>query len=548
MRTFFTILRKNKVPFSGFLSFHISASLIISASVIAGQILVGEMGQAAYHFETGAIINLLLILTGIMLLRAVLSALSALLLGRFSGKTEYSFRVNFAKFYLRQPFSKFEKTNSGERLSVFANDLPQAVQLVSGGSMQLVSDLLLLISVLAFMLYMNMLNTLIFIGLFPVLALFQTLVSIPVQKVASKTMETKAGFNAVVNDSLQNTATVIAYALEDELEHRYASAYKVYFKARMTYIRRFSVLVLAGFVVSTFPLAFLFIASGFAVVNEAMLISEFIVYTGVGILAVGWLADLAQLLGSMGVSIAGAKRLLEATDGDCESIGCIKNLDSNGEAAVAFDNVSFAYAEDTQNVLDGTSFEILHGAKVAIIGGSGSGKSTILKLLLGLYEPKAGEIKVFGHDIATMDKSSLRNAFSYVPQDSFLFPVSITENITGKKDISTHEEERLEQACRDAGIHDFIKSLPNGYDSVLTESAENISGGQRQRIALARAFYKDAPIILFDEATSALDPSTEAEILSTLQEATRNKTVIMVAHRAAAKSFCDMAVTLDGGK
>jgi ABC-type bacteriocin/lantibiotic exporter with double-glycine peptidase domain len=509
---------------------------------------VGEIGQAVYRFETTTIIYLLLTMTGVMLLRAVLSALSAFFLGRFAGKAEYNFRVNFIKFFLRQRFSKFEKTNSGESLSVFANDLPQAVKLVAGGSMQLISDLMLLISVLAFMMYLNRLYTIIFIALFPVLAIFQALVSIPVQKVASKTMETKAGFNAVVNDSLQNTATVIAYALEDELEHRYVSAYKEYFSARMTYIRRFSVLILAGFVVSTFPLAFLFIASGFAVVNETMLISEFIVYTGIGILAVGWLADLAQLLGNMGVSIAGAKRLVEANDGDCENIGYIKNLDSSEKAVVAFENVSFAYAEDSHDVLDGTSFEILHGAKVAIVGGSGSGKSTILKLLLGLYEPKVGKIKVFGNDIATIDKSSLRNIFSYVPQDSFLFPVSITENITGKKEISKHEEERLEKSCRDAGIYDFIKSLPNGYNSMLSESAENISGGQRQRIALARAFYKDAPIILFDEATSALDPSTEAEILFTLQEATIKKTVIMVAHRAAAKSFCDTIITLDGGK
>jgi ABC-type multidrug transport system fused ATPase/permease subunit len=509
---------------------------------------VGEAGQAAYQFETATIINLLLILTGVMFLRAVFSALSALLLGRFAGKAEYNFRVNFIRFFLRQRFSKFEKINSGESLSVFSNDLPQAVQLVSGGSMQLVSDLMLLISVLVFMLYINWLYTLIFIALFPVLSLFQTLLSIPVQKVASKTMETKAGFNAVVNDSLQNTATIIAYALEDELETRYVSAYKEYFSARMTYIRRFSVLILAGFVVSTFPLAFLFIASGFAVVNGTMLISEFIVYTGIGIFAVGWLADLAQLLGNMGVSIAGANRLIKANDGECENSGYIKNLDSNGNAVIIFENVSFAYSEDTHDVLDGATFEILSGAKVAIVGGSGSGKSTILKLLLGLYEPKAGKIKVFGNDIATIDKSTLRNAFSYVPQDSFLFPVSITENITGKKEITTHEEARLEKSCRQAGIYDFIKSLPNGYESMLSESAENISGGQRQRIALARAFYKDAPIILFDEATSALDPSTEAEILLTLQEVTKEKTVIMVAHRAAAKSFCDTIISLDGGK
>ena len=215
---------------------------------------------------------------------------------------------------------------------------------------------------------------------------------------------------------------------------------------------------------------------------------------------------------------------------------------------MAFENVNFAYADDAPDVLRAVSFEIPAGSKVAIAGSSGSGKSTILKLLLGLYEPTSGKIRVLGNDAAAIGKYTLRDSFAYVPQDSFLFPVSIGENITGKNDISHQEQARLEQSCRDAGILDFINGLPEKFDSILSESAENISGGQRQRIAMARAFYKDAPIILFDEATSALDPTTEAGILETLESAAKEKTVIMAAHRAAAKAFCDTVITLEGGK
>ena len=546
--TFFRTLRKNKIPFVGFFLYFIVASLIVSASYVIGQIFVGEMGQAAYQLDTTAIINLMLILTGIMGIRAVFASISALLLKRFEGGAEYSFRVNFAKFFLRQPFAKLEKTNSGENLSAFTNDLPHAVSLVSFGVVELIEDFTLLIAVLVYMFYMNWLYTLIFVAAFPVLALVQVAISSPIQKAARSAREAESGFNAVVNDSLQNTATVIAYSLEEELETRYVSAYKRYFIATMRQIRLVCTLVVAGFMVSAFPLVFLFIASGFAVVSETKLISEFIVYTGIGMMAANWLMNLAQALGGIGVWVAGAKRLIEITTGDAENIGEIQSISVNGKPAVVFESVDFAYAEDAPDALKSVSFEIPQGAKVAIVGGSGSGKSTILKLLLGLYEPKNGKISVLGNDTAEIGKHALRDSFAYVPQDSFLFPVSISENITGKTDISPQEQAKLEKSCRDAGILDFINGLPDAFGSVLSESAENISGGQRQRIAMARAFYKDAPIILFDEATSALDPTTEAEILKTLEEATKEKTVIMVAHRAAAKAFCSTVITMEGGE
>lgn len=195
------------------------------------------------------------------------------------------------------------------------------------------------------------------------------------------------------------------------------------------------------------------------------------------------------------------------------------------------------------------------GAKVAFVGGSGSGKSTVLKLILGLYTPTKGEVEVFGFthlpaceavsSNTTLDTTAV---FSYVPQDSFLFPESIGENITG---TTTPDAARLETACRDAGIWDFINSLPNKFDSELAESAENVSGGQKQRIALARALYQDAPIILFDEATSALDPTTEAEVLKSFEAMISHnpdKTVIMVAHRPKAIAFCDTIVLMENGK
>ena len=214
IKTFLATLKKNKIPFAGIFLYFILSSLLISASFVVGQILVGEMGQAAYQFDTSAIINFLLIFTAVMIVRAIFSALSALLMRRFEGNTEYKFRVNFTKFFLRQSFAKLEKTNSGKNLSIFVNDLPQAVQLVSLGIFNLIADFALLLVSVAYMIYINWLYALIFLAAFPVLAFMQILISIPIEKTAQKALIAKSEFNAVVNDSLQNTTTVIAYDLE----------------------------------------------------------------------------------------------------------------------------------------------------------------------------------------------------------------------------------------------------------------------------------------------------------------------------------------------
>ena len=548
IKTLFVTMNKNKIPFKGFFAFYIVASLILPATYIIAQMITGQMGQAAHAFDTAAIVRLLALLTAVIGVRAVFSTLSSLLLGRFIGKVGYNFRANFAKFFLHLSFSKLEKTKAGQNLSVFANDLPNAVEHIRYSMVWMIYNSALFLVIIAYMFFFNWLYTLIFVVSIPVLALVQIAISIPVNKISRKVNEARDGFNAAINDSLQNIATVISYNLEDEMENRYISSYNKFCTASMLRVRLYSTLVLAGMIISSLPLMFLFIASGLAVANETMPVSDYIVFTSIGVMAASVLMSIAESIGEIGAGNSVLVRLNETTTGEEENIGDRRGLEITGSTAVAFDNVNFAYAEDAPCVLDKLSFEIPQYAKVAIVGGSGSGKSTILKLLLGLYEPKSGKISVLGNDTAETGKYALRESIAYVPQDSFLFPVSICENITNKSALTPQEQEKLEKVCQDAGILDFINSLPGRFNNNLTEASENISGGQRQRIAMARALYKDAPIIIFDEATSYLDPITEAEILKSLTNATKEKTVIMVAHRPSVGEFCDTIITLERGQ
>jgi len=546
VKAFFAVMRRNHIRYGGFLIFHIIASIVAAAALVLMTHLRGEMGETALQGDITTLVRFLIALTAIAAVRAFFSALHTLTLERFSGKAGHKLRRGFIGYLLRVPYAKFEKAGSGESLSIYTNDIWRAESLVGGGwsgGLSFVTSIIQFASVLIFMFWVSPLLTLIILGLVPFLAVFQMLASKPIQKKQIAQSEASAEFNAVVNDSLQNISTIAAYGLEDVLEERYLVQYDKFMDAFIAFIKALAVSVSAGMMVSVTPMAVIFSVAAFAVIGGNMTIAEFIAYSAMLVVVGGEIGNLSERLGQLQEFMGSTKRLLGATAEEIEVASTASGTKKS--SAISFKNVSFGYNADTELLaVEDISFEIPLGSRVAFVGGSGSGKSTLLKLLLGLYDPTEGKIFIGGKtDFA---KAELRSHFAYVPQDSFLFPESIGENITLEGTIT--DLPRLEKACADAGILDFIQGLPNGFDSVLSEASENISGGQRQRIAMARAFYRDAPIILFDEATSALDPITEASILQSFDNVTAGKTVIMVAHRVSAIAACDTIVVLNEGK
>ncbi|HEX6812762.1 MAG TPA: ABC transporter ATP-binding protein [Planctomycetota bacterium] len=212
---------------------------------------------------------------------------------------------------------------------------------------------------------------------------------------------------------------------------------------------------------------------------------------------------------------------------------------------LSFRGVEFAY-EPGRPVLRGVDLDVAAGSIVAIVGGSGAGKTTMASLLLRFYDPQAGAVLLDGHDLRDLPLSWLRAQVSVVLQDALLFSTSIGENIGyGRAGASAAE---IEHAARRAQIHDFVASLPQGYDTLLGERGVNLSGGQRQRIAIARAFLKDAPILVLDEPTSALDVDTEQGLLAATAELARGRTTIVIAHRFSTVRIADRIVVLEQGR
>lgn len=207
--------------------------------------------------------------------------------------------------------------------------------------------------------------------------------------------------------------------------------------------------------------------------------------------------------------------------------------------------MSFSYDEGDE-VIHNVSFAVHPGEKVALVGESGGGKSTLVNLILGLYRPTDGRLTINGHDVTDVQAEDLRASIGVVFQDSSLFSGTVRENIAYGKPGATDEE--IIAAAKAAYAHDFIEAFPDGYDTVIGERGLRLSGGQKQRVAIARAMLKDAPILVLDEATSALDTKAEQQVQAGLEALMRNRSTLIIAHRLSTIATVDTIVTMDKGR
>jgi ATP-binding cassette subfamily B protein len=214
---------------------------------------------------------------------------------------------------------------------------------------------------------------------------------------------------------------------------------------------------------------------------------------------------------------------------------------------VSFEGVRFAYPARPQiDVLDGISFKVRAGEKVAIVGPSGAGKSTVFHLMLRFYDPRAGAVTFDGVRIADADPQALRSRIALVPQDTAIFAASVAENIRFGRPEATMEE--IARAAEQAAAAEFIARLPQQYDSIVGERGVTLSGGQRQRIAIARAILRNAPLLLLDEATSSLDAESETLVQTALARLMQERTTLVIAHRLATVLSCDRILVMDQGR
>ena len=271
-------------------------------------------------------------------------------------------------------------------------------------------------------------------------------------------------------------------------------------------------------------------------------IAEFIIYVNMltwPVAAIGWVTSLVQ------EAEASQKRINEFLKEKPEIINTSTHR-TPIEGAIEFNNVTFDYPDTNIRALNGISFRVDKGKTLAIIGKTGSGKSTILDLIGRLYDINEGSIKIDGKPIEQLHLTDLRNAIGYVPQDAFLFSDTIKNNIKfGDENAS---DDVITAAAKDAVVHENIIRFNKGYDTILGERGITLSGGQKQRISIARAIIKQPQILLLDDCLSAVDTETEEEILNNLKKVTKDKTTIIVSHRISSAKNADQIIVLEDGK
>ncbi|MEV7424193.1 ABC transporter ATP-binding protein [Streptomyces sp. NPDC091212] len=354
-----------------------------------------------------------------------------------------------------------------------------------------------------------------------------------------------AAVAGVVDGAVSGVRVVKGFGQEEQETGKLRTAGRELFAARLRTIRLNSRYTPALQAVPALGQVAMLALGGWLATRGQITLGTFVAFSTYLAQLVGPVRMLAMVLTVGQQARAGVERVLELIDTEPTLQDGTKELPADAEASVEFDDVSFAY-EDGRPVLDGFSLEMSPGETVAVVGASGSGKSTVSLLLPRFYDVSRGAVLVGGHDVRELTLHSLRAAIGLVPEDSFLFSDTVRANIAYGKPDATEEE--IFRATRAARAHEFITDLPDGYDTSVGEHGLTLSGGQRQRIALARAILTDPRLLVLDDATSAVDSRVEHEIHEALRAVMAGRTTLLIAHRRSTLGLADRIAVLDGGR
>ncbi len=436
--------------------------------------------------------------------------------------------------------------SSGRLISRFTNDIITMRGAVSNLLTGLVKEFLTVIFLIALMFYQNFTLSIIAFTVFP-LAVFPIVkMGKRMRKISNSTQEELGKYTSRLDDTFQTIRIIRSYGREafeikrarDIMEN----IFRLYIKAIKTDSITSPIMEMLGGI----AIAAVIWYGGSQVISGNTTPGSFFAFIAAFITAYKPIKSLADLNTSLQEGLAAARRLFAVLDikpSVCDAENSVDLTIKGG--AIKFNKVSFSYLEGKQ-ALKGLDFIVPAGKKVALVGASGGGKSTIINLILRFYDTEDGFITIDEQDIKKVKLTSLRSAFAIVTQEIMLFDDSVMANI-GYGNLTASEEEII-NAAKAAAAHDFIMELPNGYDSLIGQHGLKLSGGQRQRISIARAILKNAPILLLDEATSALDPIAEQQIQDALENLRQNKTTLVVAHRLSTIIDADIIYTIKDGR
>lgn len=369
----------------------------------------------------------------------------------------------------------------------------------------------------------------------------------PLREKEKKTKEVTGRASQNIVDSLSGTMVSRMFGLKNMLIEQYEKSTDEIYQNNLSLIKKKSFLNLL--VDTQSFLSFICVCViGLFLCTKGMIGIPSVIFISMLQMSLGtYIREFSDKISAMQKYLVGAKRLFEFLEAPEEVERKVQaQPDFDSENAIQFQKVDFRYPESDDVLFDRFSLTIRNGEKIGIAGGSGGGKSTLMKLLLEFIEADSGQIEIFGNDMQQYSQSQVRDFFSYVPQDCYLFDGTIRENIVlGRNDVT---QEQVQSAVDNAYLTDFIDSLPDGMETRVGERGCLLSGGQRQRVAIARAFLKNSPILLLDEATSALDSQSEEIVQKAIERLMASRTSIVIAHRLSTIQSMDRILVMEQGQ
>ncbi|MCZ4510601.1 ABC transporter ATP-binding protein [Streptomyces sp. ActVer] len=464
--------------------------------------------------------------------------------GRLALDVQHDLRTDMYETITRLDGRRQDELSTGQVVGRATSDL----QLIQGLLFMLpmtVGNVLLFLISLVIMAWLSLPLTLVALAVAPALWVIAKRSRSKLHPATWYAQAQAAAVAGVVDGAVSGVRVVKGFGQEDQETGKLREIGRKLFAGRLRTIRLNSKYTPALQAVPALGQVAMLALGGWLAVKGQITLGTFVAFSAYLAQLVGPVRMLAMVLTVGQQARAGAERVLELIDTRPSIKDGAKPLPADAPATVEFDDVSFAY-DDSRPVLDGLSFEIRAGETLAVVGSSGSGKSTVSLLLPRFYDVTRGAVLVGGHDVRELTLDSLRAAIGLVPEDSFLFSDTVRANIAYGRPEATQEE--IEKAARAAQADRFIAALPEGYDTKVGEHGLTLSGGQRQRVALARAILTDPRLLVLDDATSAVDARVEHEIHEALKQVMADRTTLLIAHRRSTLNLADRIAVLDEGR
>lgn len=518
-----------------------SQLLVIGNTMIAGVIDLVLAGKSVVFSD------FVFKLLGMVVMGSFLAFVCMVAKNQFAIMIQTDFRNTAALKMLKLEYKYFDEKGSGSVLNKLVSDMNEVGKLFSETLPEALMNLVMFMTITIYMVRMDLKLTAVVLVTYPIMLAISHYVSEKLMRFAKMRRARLDERTEIAFDGISGMMIGRSYNLFEPISKRLFAVIESIFENEASRTKLTSASYVLQQIIYWMPTIGCYVFALWEVIVGAITVGEMVAFVALLDKVTRAISEFPFYMNDFKECKVSIKRLEDICNEANEASGTLNRIEEEEQTqeVIAFEKVSFSY-DGERNIFEDLTLNISRGSVIALVGASGQGKSTIFQIICGFYKVQSGNYKLYGRAFEEWDIEAARKEMALVSQNAFLFPESIEKNIAYGRPGATKEE--IIAACKMANIHEFIMSLPQKYETVVGERGSLVSGGERQRIAIARAFLKNAPILLLDEPTSAVDVKTEAMIQEAIERISKNKTVIIIAHRLSTIQHADEILVFDQGK